>query len=332
MGAVLGTVPDLDVIYPYGDPVSDFVLHRGATHSLVVHAVVTPLFAEPLVRLFQGLRDHRVLTYGMVFIILATHALLDAMTVYGTKLLWPLTDYPFGLGSMFIIDPLYTLPLLAIVLWAFARSQMTSRLKRWTATALVVSTAYLGWSAVGQSIAEARAADALAARGIEPERTIAGPMPFNTTLWRVIAIDGDRYMNVYVPLLADAAADKVYAHPRGTDLPFCLDAVPMAKTVDTFSKGFVRFKREGDALLIGDLRMGVTPSFVFDFIVARWDGAAFVPVPPEQIRSDRTGEGDIDWLLAGMVGDPGVRLVEASALLEEGGVRLASAPRGGPTC
>ena len=48
VGAVLGTAPDLDVFVPLGDPVSDFVLHRGPTHSLIVQALVTPLFAEPL--------------------------------------------------------------------------------------------------------------------------------------------------------------------------------------------------------------------------------------------------------------------------------------------
>ena len=332
MGAVLGTVPDLDVVYPYGDPVSDFVLHRGPSHSLIVHALVTPLFAEPLVRVMRGLRDARVLTYALVFTVFATHALVDAMTVYGTKLLWPLTDHPFGLGSMFIIDPLYSLPLLAVTIWALARGRPLASLQRTTTVALAVTTLYLGWSAVGQSIAEARAEAALAAQGIKAERIIAGPMPFNTTFWRVIAIDDDRYINVYVPLLAGQDAVRVYAHPRGTDLPFCLDAIPMAKTVNTFSKGFVRFKQDGDALLVGDLRMGVTPSFVFDFIVARWDGATFVPVPPEQIRSDRTQDGDIDWLLAGLVGDPGVRAVEAATLLEAGGTRLATAVPAGPAC
>ena len=44
---------------------------------------------------------------------MATHPLLDGLTIYGTQLLQPFTDEAFGVGSMFIIDPLYTLPLLA---------------------------------------------------------------------------------------------------------------------------------------------------------------------------------------------------------------------------
>jgi inner membrane protein len=45
-------------------------------------------------------------------LILITHALLDGMTVYGTQLWLPFYTEAVGLGSVFIIDPLYTLPLL----------------------------------------------------------------------------------------------------------------------------------------------------------------------------------------------------------------------------
>ncbi|XOT98672.1 metal-dependent hydrolase, partial [Alcaligenes pakistanensis] len=43
---------------------------------------------------------------------LITHPLLDAFTSYGTQLLWPLAATPATWSSIFIIDPLYTLPLL----------------------------------------------------------------------------------------------------------------------------------------------------------------------------------------------------------------------------
>jgi membrane-bound metal-dependent hydrolase YbcI (DUF457 family) len=35
-GAVLGTLPDLDVFVSFGGVVEDFVYHRGASHSLLV--------------------------------------------------------------------------------------------------------------------------------------------------------------------------------------------------------------------------------------------------------------------------------------------------------
>ena len=35
-GAMLGTLPDLDVVIDYGDAVADMTFHRGFSHSLFV--------------------------------------------------------------------------------------------------------------------------------------------------------------------------------------------------------------------------------------------------------------------------------------------------------
>ncbi|MGE5767054.1 MAG: metal-dependent hydrolase, partial [Bacteroidota bacterium] len=80
VGGLLGTLPDLDVLFPFADPIDSFTLHRGASHSFVVQALVTPLFGEAMVRLFEGLRDRRLQTYLAVFLIFVTHAALDALT------------------------------------------------------------------------------------------------------------------------------------------------------------------------------------------------------------------------------------------------------------
>ena len=172
VGAALGTAPDLDVLVPLGDAVSDFVLHRGPTHSLIVQALVTPLFGEALMRWFDGLKGQRARTYLAVYLCFVTHALIDALTIYGTRLFWPVTPEPFAVGSMFIIDPLYTIPLLAILFWGLALRAWSPRFARATTAALVLSTAYLGWSVLGQQIAQARGAAALAKVGGESERSL----------------------------------------------------------------------------------------------------------------------------------------------------------------
>ena len=67
IGGLLGTLPDLDVFVPVADPVASFIGHRGATHSLIVHTLVTPLISEALVRSFAKLRNIRPLAYAAVF-------------------------------------------------------------------------------------------------------------------------------------------------------------------------------------------------------------------------------------------------------------------------
>ena len=327
VGAVLGTVPDLDVLIALGDPVTDFIQHRGPSHSLIVQALVTPIFAEPLVRVMRGLRDHRGATYLAVYLCLATHALLDALTIYGTRIFWPIMPEPVGLGSMFIIDPLYTLPLIVAFVWALCVRQWTPRIARVVSVALIVSTAYLGWSAIAQKVAEKRGELMLAELGIEPDRTWATPMPFNTLFWRLIAIDGDRYLNLYIPLLGTQDSVTAYSHSRGGALLACVDSLPKVRDVAEFSKGFFKLWEVDGHIRISDLRMGVTPDYVFQFEVAERDGDMLAEVVPVRIPSKRGAVGqDVSWLWTSILGERAVRPAEQVALYSgDRGVRVADA-------
>lgn len=96
---------------------------------------------------------------------LVTHPLLDALTVYGTQLWWPLPPSPTRWSSVFIIDPLYTLPLLVAGVAAF-RQGWRPPARRALAWGLALSTAYLGWSLLAKALVEHEAEAALAARGL----------------------------------------------------------------------------------------------------------------------------------------------------------------------
>lgn len=315
-GGVLGIVPDADVFWPFDGPVDSFVLHRSLTHSLPVHALVTPVIAEGMRRFAGSLRDARWQTYLAVFLCLTTHALLDGLTVYGTRLFWPLWPEALGLGSIFIIDPLYTLPLLLATLWALFRKRWTAGFGRAVAAALALSTAYLGWTAAAQQIAYARAERVLAAAAVSPERVIATPTPFNSLFWRVIAVDGGRYFNIYVPLLGDEKAVTAYAHPRQRASVECLERNGAVATLSAFTDGFYQFETRDGALVIADLRMGLTPRYVFRFVVAEHGGAGLVGIAPRRIESEPVSPGDIDWLEAGILGRRAVRPAEADAAVD----------------
>ena len=325
-GGVLGTLPDLDVFYPFDDPVDSFVLHRAATHSLIVHTLATPLIAEAARLLLKPLREARGLVYLTVFLCLTTHALLDAMTVYGTQIFWPLWREPLGLGSIFIIDPLYTLPLLAVVLWGLIvgggqdgapKAVRRPALRRGVFLALLVSTLYLGWTATAQQIVLSRAQTLLAAEGYRPERVLATPTPFNSLFWRVIGVEGGQYHNLYIPLFGGAEEVALYSHPRLTAQAGCVLEIPAAATVADFADGFFKLERIGDRHVIADLRMGVTPDYVFRFAVAeQGPGEPVTAIAPQRAEVKRSaGNGDIDWLLAGILGDAQPRASEAALVL-----------------
>lgn len=323
LGGLYGTVPDLDTFLPSPDPVSSFTSHRGASHSLVVQLLAAPLFAEPLVRIFKGLREKRWLTYVTVYLVFATHALIDAMTVYGTRLFWPLYEGPVGVGSIFIIDPLYTLPLLVVALWALLLNLVSNRFRKWLVGALAVSTIYILSTAGLQQVAGARAKAWLADHHIAPDRTLTIPTPFNTLYWRTIVIDGPRYLNVYQPLIGDSVT--VYAHPRHPELEGCLTGTPAYEDLVAFTKGFYRMEETDGKIIFSDLRMGLTPQYVFRFKLGDVEnGVPTAVAPPTREPTIRGAEGDIDWLLAGIAGAQKVRSAEAEAHLPQPDEMLAA--------
>jgi len=325
LGGVLGTLPDLDSLVPAADPVDAFTTHRGATHSLLVQAAVTSLLAEPLVRLFRDLKDRRIVTYAAVYLIFATHALIDAMTVYGTQLFWPLWPEPLGVGSIFIIDPLYTLPLLVVVVWALFIKTWTARYQAWVRGALAVSTLYMALTVPVQTWIEGRAERLLADQGVTAERLMAIPAPFSVLYWKAIAVDGDRYLNIYVPVFGGDDGIMTYAHPRHRKLGACLADSPSYKKLVRFTDGFYRFEMQGEKLVMADLRMGLTPNYVFRFALAQETSDGLKPLDrPTRERRPRGADGDWDWIFKGVTARAVTRPAEAAARIDP--ATLAPAP------
>ena len=317
VGGLLGTVPDLDVLYPLEDPIDSFTLHRGPTHSFFVQAVATPLFAEGILRLFKGFREagisaSRLRVYLGVYLIFVTHSLIDGITIYGTRVFWPIFPEPLGVGAMFIIDPIYSIPLVVMTLWALIQSRWGPRIAKALAVSLIFTTGYMGWSLIGQQIAESRAI-AYVGGLKEGDRVLTIAGPFTTLFWKTILIRDDEYRNIYVPLLGDADEITEYRYARNWESLSCAHDAPGLQQVNEFSDGFIRLERAPDnRIQITDLRMGLTPNYVFRFTVADETGQGVFPERDEAER--QPNEGDFDWLGAGIAGTGVPRQIEAQGL------------------
>ena len=110
---------------------------------------------------------------------------------------------PIAWSSIFIIDPLYSVPLLIAVL-AGALFGLHGRTARWPAYALVLTTCYLGFTLAGKQMAEQRVQASITRQGIEVERMFSTPTPFNSLLWRVILVEGEHYYETLVSWWDDA--------------------------------------------------------------------------------------------------------------------------------
>jgi inner membrane protein len=266
-GAMLGTLPDLDVVIDYGDAVADMTYHRGFSHSLFVLSGLALLLTW-LVRRFRphpGYSGRRLLL--TVWLILFTHPVLDAFTSYGTQLFWPLMPIPTAWSSLFIIDPLYTLPLLvAVVIGLF--NGLREQAWRVPAVALALSTLYIGFSLAGKYMAEQRVEAELARQGIVAEQLFITPTPLNSLLWRVIVLDGEHYHEALVGWFDDTPP-QLQRLPRGTQLREQLLDSPAHRRLAWFTDGVLRYDQIGDRLIVTDLRLGMTGFHPFRFDFAR---------------------------------------------------------------
>lgn len=302
VGGIIAELPDLDIFLPADSIIDAIVDHRGPSHSVIIHLVVMPFFGELLRRLDRRLLGERWLCYGVAFALLSSHALLDGFTTYGTKLLWPLFTEPISWSSIFIIDPLYTLPLLValfVSLFSPARpgpSPLGDHARRAASWALILSSAYMSWTLMARELAETKVLAALEAGGTAYQRLTMIPMPFNSLLWRGLAVDGERYINVYVSVLDDDETPApLHEHPRHAELAGALTDRRPVEQIAWFSRGFYALERKGDDILLCDLRMGVEPNYFFTFRIATLNSAMVEMHPPVRVPR-RNDWSQLAWL------------------------------------
>ncbi|MDU3815163.1 MAG: metal-dependent hydrolase [Pantoea sp.] len=259
VGAFCGTLPDLDVFLDHGDAIRNMTLHRTESHALIWLTLLSPLLAwliaGVLKQTFQWAR-----WWPAVWLALITHPLLDLMTVYGTQLGLPFTDYPWAIGSIFIVDPLYTLPLIIGLIAALWRRQ-----PRWSRIGLAISSLYLLWSMAAQGIATHQVAPQIARQVGGNARLLVTPTAFNTLVWRVVAITPERYYEGYWSLFSPQRPLQLSAHDRGAGLYQQWKGDWAVERVAWFSHGFFALREHDGNLLISDLRMGEAPHFTFTF-------------------------------------------------------------------
>ncbi|WP_246480277.1 metal-dependent hydrolase [Motiliproteus sediminis] len=261
-GFLAGMAPDLDVfIRSATDPLLYFEYHRQFTHSLIFIPLGGLIVASLL-----WLLGRRWWTIGFGRLVLlcalgyGTHGLLDAMTSYGTLLLWPFSDHRFAFSFVSVFDPLVTVPLVILVavgLWR--RQPVFARL------GLVWVAVYLSVGAIQQQRALSVAMDLADERGHQPLRMIAKPTFGNQLVWKTIYETRDAY---YVDAVRTGLNVMVYEGNSARRLtpdsiPTWLDTdSQQAKDLARFSKfsnGFLAITPY-DPLWIIDVRYSMVPN------------------------------------------------------------------------
>jgi inner membrane protein len=296
-GAICGTLPDLDVFVPLGDAVRDFTYHRSASHSLFVLAALTPLVAWLIVRIHPETVAHRRRWFALVYLVFATHVLLDSFTVYGTQIFWPFVTTPMTWSTIFIIDPLYTVPLLVGVLAALIAARRWSWGHTANTVGLVLSTGYLMWTLGAKLHVEQVARSSLLNQDMVTTRVLTTPTPFNSLLWRILAVDDNRYYEGFYSLLDDADPVEYASWPRKLELVEPLRDSWAVQRLQWFTKEFYAADSIDGDVVMTDLRMGFEPEYVFRFKVGEMGNPHPHPAPVERVPGIRSFER-LQWVWA----------------------------------
>lgn len=195
-GLLAGMAPDLDALIRSPDDTLLFIdYHRHFTHAIPfvpVGALLVALVLWPVFR--RGLGFGRLYLY--CFLGYLSHGLLDACTSYGTHLWWPFSGERVALNWVSVVDPLFTLPLMALLVLALWR-----RRNLWVGLALGWAALYLGVAAVQQHRVEGQLQAWALEQGVESRRQVVKPTFANLVLWRGVIDEGDRLRAVAIRLL-----------------------------------------------------------------------------------------------------------------------------------
>ncbi len=242
LGFLAGMAADLDVLIRSStDPLLFLEYHRQFTHSLIFIPIGGAICALVLHQLL-GRRRGLSLAQSWLFCTLgyATHAVLDACTTYGTMLLWPFSDQRFAWNTISIIDPLFTLPLLAAVIFA-ARLQKPS-LARW---GLAWAVGYMALGLVQRDAAVQMGHELAAQRGHQVLRLEAKPSFANILVWKTVYETEDHY---YVDAVRAGIRPRVFGGSSveklvlDRDMPWLEPGSQQARDVERFrwfSNGYI---------------------------------------------------------------------------------------------
>lgn len=281
-GAVLATLPDLDVVIRYADPVSAMINHRGFSHSLFVLTALAFLLTAILRYWRPSPHYGAQRLFWTLWLTLVTHPLLDAFTAYGTQLLWPLRPTPTAWSSIFIIDPFFTAPLaIAVVVALFAGVGERSRyaLRRTLAWCCV----YLAASIAFKQMVESRVRHHLERDGVVVQAMFSTPQPFNILLWRVVARSPDGHYHESTAGVLDRRPPERLRQPLNTDLARSLPPSEPLEGLRWFSGDWLRYDDVDGKLVVTDLRMGLGAGYYsFRFLLAQRPSphAAWQPLTP----------------------------------------------------
>lgn len=255
-GAIAGTIPDLDVLTSYFmDTVTATEWHRGFSHSIFFSILFAPVFGW-LVWKLNSKEDASWKDWSwLMFWGLFTHPILDAFTTWGTQLFWPL-KIRLAFQSVFVIDPLYTVPFIIFLILALFQNRTALERKRYVKLGLIISSSYLLLTLVLKGIAFEKFEKALEVQGIAFNQMNTRPAPFNSILWMANIETEDAYLMGNYSFF-DSKPIVFKSYPKNHELLGSFKSNDKIKRLIQITEGWYTISEKNGQLYFNDLRFGL---------------------------------------------------------------------------
>ena len=252
VGAVVATIPDLDVIlYLFYDKLDMLSIHRGFSHSIAFSILGSFIIAYILSKLkwFQNIKFTTLIIFS--WLCLFTHMLLDTFTAYGTQLFLPFSNRRLGFDSINVVDPIYTIPLivgLILSLWTYK-----PKMSKYNNYGLFISSLYLVFTLINKESVKADISIKMSNKNIEYHSLLTMPVGIANVNWYGVAKGRDSIYMLKHSILSDTN-NSIEAFPINEEY---LDHINknIAEEMRWFAKGFYTVEKENEKIRIYNLQV-----------------------------------------------------------------------------
>lgn len=288
-GAIAGTIPDLDVfVGNFYDTVTALEIHRGFSHSLVFSLLAAPIFGFIISKIHEQAtwKDWSLLMFWSLF----THPLLDCFTTWGTQLFWPL-DLRIAFKSVFVIDPLYTLPFLVCLIAASRLNRASVKRMKLNRLGLILSTSYLLITLVMKGVTFSKFEESLRDQNISYSEIETKPTPFNTLLWSANVKTEDHFL-IGEYSVFDTQPIDFRAYPKHHEKIDHLREYENLERLINVTQGWYTISEIEGELFLNDLRFGLlslnpkSKRFAFTYKLEEENGAQLNIIEEPKTRGD----------------------------------------------
>jgi len=257
-GALANSLPDIDVIANFfADPVSALLIHRGITHSFFFAFIISPVLAYLFYR--THLKFSASYKGYLLFFLIAIicHDVIDVFTSYGTALLEPFSHKRFSTNSIFVADPIYTLPLLVSFIILLILKRGSAKRRPVNNAAIILSSLYLLLTFINKINVDHVMQQNLKDQNISYADYMTTPAPLNNILWYMIAKNDSDYYTGYYSILDADKKIPFRKLPTNERLLENFPDDPVIEKLKFFSGGFYSInKKDADEIYFNDLRFG----------------------------------------------------------------------------